>query len=117
MRELAWYNGVLTPLSEAKVSADDRAFYFGDGIYDVATVRKGVCFALDDHLQRFVTNAEKLRLNLDLSYDEIKALCLELLTHLDSDVEEAALYFQASRGTAPRNHVFPKMHGQIFISP
>lgn len=108
MRELAWYNGVLTPLSEAKVSADDRAFYFGDGIYDVATVRKGVCFALDDHLQRFVTNAEKLRLNLDFSYDEIKALCLELLTHLDSDIEEAALYFQASRGTAPRNHAFPE---------
>ncbi len=98
----------MTPLSEAKVSADDRAFYFGDGIYDVATVRKGTCFALDDHLTRFFGNAERLRLNLNLSYDEVKDICLELLTHLDPDVEEAALYFQASRGTAPRNHAFPE---------
>lgn len=108
MRELAWYNGALTTLSEAKVSADDRAFYFGDGIYDVATVRKGTCFALDDHLDRFFGNAERLRLNLNLSYDEVKGICLELLNHLDPDVEEAVLYFQASRGTAPRNHAFPE---------
>ncbi|MBQ3074687.1 MAG: aminotransferase class IV [Clostridia bacterium] len=108
MRELAWYNGVLTPLSEAKVSPNDRAFYFGDGIYDVATVRKGVCFALEDHLDRFFTNAEKLRFNMPLNKDELREVCRELISKLDADVEEAILYFQASRGTAPRKHVFPE---------
>lgn len=108
MREIAWYNGVVTELSEAKVSPDDRAFYFGDGIYDVATVRKGKCFALDDHLVRFFTNASKLRLHLSLSYEEVRGVCLDFLKQLDPDVEEAALYFQASRGTAPRNHAFPE---------
>ena len=107
MREIAWYNGVLTSLADAKVSADDRAFYFGDGIYDVATVRKGVCFALEDHLDRFYTNADRLRLNMPMNKDELRALCFELIEKLDSDVEEAVLYFQASRGTAPRNHAFP----------
>ncbi len=108
MREIAWYNGIITPLSEAKVPADDRAFYFGDGIYDVATVRKGVCFALEDHLERFYTNADRLRLNMPMNRDELRALCFELLGKLDSDVEEAVLYFQASRATAPRNHAFPE---------
>ena len=108
MREIAWYNGVMTPLAEAKVSPDDRAFYFGDGIYDVVTVRKGVCFALDDHLDRFYTNAERLRLNMPLCREELRGVCKELLANLDEDIDEAALYFQASRGTAPRNHAFPK---------
>ena len=108
MRELAWYNGVLTPLSEAKVSPDDRAFYFGDGIYDVASVRKGVCFALEDHLDRFFTNADRLRLNMPMTKDEVRELCKDLVAKLDTDVEQAILYFQASRGTAPRNHAFPE---------
>jgi len=108
MREIAWYNGVLTSLSEAKISPDDRAFYFGDGIYDVATVRNKVCFALEDHLDRFFTNADKLRFRMPLTKDEVRGVCLELVDKLDDDVDEAVLYFQASRATAPRNHAFPK---------
>ena len=108
MRELAWYNGRLTTPAEAQVSPDDRAFYFGDGIYDVATVRKGVCFALEDHLDRFFTNADRLRLNMPMTKDEVRELCKDLVAKLDADVEQAILYFQASRGTAPRNHAFPK---------
>lgn len=108
MRELAWYNGTLSSLSDAKVSPDDRAFYFGDGIYDVATVRKGVCFALEDHLDRFVTNADRLRLNLPMNKDQLRELCKDLVSKLDGDVDQAVLYFQASRGTAPRNHAFPE---------
>lgn len=107
MREISWYNGVLAPLSEAKVSPDDRAFYFGDGIYDVVTVRKGVCFALEDHLDRFFTNAERLRFNMPLGKDELRDLFIDLISKMDGDIEEAVLYFQASRATAPRAHAFP----------
>ncbi len=108
MKEIAWYNGKIMSLSEAEVSANDRAFYFGDGIYDVATVRKGVCFALDDHLDRFIGNAERLRLNLNMTREELVSVCKMLLSNLDGDIEEAVLYFQASRGSAPRSHAFPK---------
>ena len=38
----------------------------------------------------------------------MKELCLDLVKKLDPDVKEAVLYFQASRGTAPRNHAFPE---------
>ncbi|MBE6712672.1 MAG: D-amino acid aminotransferase [Ruminococcaceae bacterium] len=108
MREIAWYNGKLTTLEEARISPDDRAFYFGDGIYDVVTVRKGICFALEDHLDRFFTNAERLRLNMPMTKDEVRGVCDDLISKLDRDIEEAALYFQASRATAPRNHAFPE---------
>lgn len=108
MREIAWYNGTVTTVKEARIPADDRAFYFGDGIYDVATVRNKVCFGLEDHLNRFFDNAKLLRLNLQQTKDEVRAICLELLGMLDDDIPEAVLYFQASRGTAPRNHAFPE---------
>lgn len=108
MKDLAYYNGKITPISEMTIPANDRAYYFGDGIYDVAMVLGGKCFALEDHLDRFMTNAGKLRLNLNLTKDQLRALCLDLVSRLDKDVTEAVLYFQASRGTAPRNHPFPE---------
>ncbi|MBR2634186.1 MAG: aminotransferase class IV [Clostridia bacterium] len=108
MREIAWYNGTMTALSEARISPEDRAFYFGDGIYDVATVRKGVCFALEDHLDRFFRNAQRLKLNLAQTKEQVRKIIEELLSKLDRDIEEAVLYFQASRGTAPRSHAFPE---------
>ncbi|MBP5289284.1 MAG: aminotransferase class IV [Clostridia bacterium] len=108
MKDLAYYNGKITPAAEMTVPAEDRAFYFGDGIYDVTTVHGGKCFALDDHAARFYGNAQKLHFDLGLSLEELKALCRSLCDKLDRDVPEAVLYFQASRGTAPRSHVFPE---------
>ena len=108
MKDLAYYNGRVTPAGEMMIPAEDRAFYFGDGIYDVTTVHGGKCFALDDHCARFYGNAVKLKMDLGMTLDELKALCLSLIEKLDGDVPEAVLYFQASRGSAPRNHVFPE---------
>lgn len=108
MKDLAYYNGRITPAAEMMVSAQDRAFYFGDGIYDVTTVHHGKCFALDDHAARFYGNARKLHLDLGMTLEELKDLCRSLCEKLDGDVEEAVLYFQASRNSAPRNHVFPE---------
>jgi len=104
----AYYNGVFGDFDDIKIPLSDRSVFFGDGIYDVASVRKGVCFALEDHLNRFCNNAKKLRLNLCMTKEELRSLCLNLVSRLDSDVDEAVLYFQASRGTAPRDHSFPE---------
>ena len=108
MKNLAYYNGRIEEASKMMVPAEDRAFYFGDGVYDVTTVHNGKCFAMQDHLTRFYGNCRKLRLNLGMTMDEVKAICEDLVSKLDPDVKEAVLYFQASRGTAPRNHAFPE---------
>ncbi len=107
MKDLAYYNGRITAAAEMMIPAEDRAYYFGDGIYDVTTVHQGKCFALDDHAARFFGNAKKMRFDLGLTLPELKELCLDLCAKLDGDVKEAVLYFQASRGTAPRAHAFP----------
>lgn len=107
MQALAYYNGKVCPADEMTVSVNDRAFYFGDGIYDVTSVHNGKCFALDDHLDRFWGNSKKLSLDLDMTKEELRQIVLDFAANA-KDVPEAILYFQASRGSAPRNHAFPQ---------
>ncbi len=53
MREsICYLNGVLGPLSEAKVSVLDRGFIFGDGVYELVPVFDGMAFRLPEHLGR-----------------------------------------------------------------
>lgn len=108
MKDFAYYNGRICPAEEMMVPAEDRAFYFGDGIYDVTTVHHGKCFAMKDHLDRFFGNAAKLKINLGMTRQELEKICLDFVALQDPDVETAVLYLQASRGTAPRAHAFPK---------
>ncbi len=108
MKNLAYYNGRIEEASKMMIPAEDRAFYFGDGVYDVTTVHNGKCFAMQDHITRFYGNCKKLRIDLGMTIQELEKICLDLVSKLDPDVKEAILYFQASRGSAPRNHAFPK---------
>lgn len=89
------------------IPMNDRAVYFGDGVYDMAYVRHKVCFALQDHIDRFLNSCDLLKLPIQLSRDELTSLLNRLTGMLDDDLEDAMLYFQLSRGTAMRSHVFP----------
>ena len=40
--QLCWLNGYFVPESEARVSAFDRGFMFGDGVYEVTSLVEGV---------------------------------------------------------------------------
>ena len=52
MNSLAYYNGRITSIEDMMIPANDRGFYFGDGIYEVAMVYNRKIFALEDHLDR-----------------------------------------------------------------
>ena len=34
MKDLAYYNGKITSIDDMMIPANDRGFYFGDGIYE-----------------------------------------------------------------------------------
>ena len=52
MKDLAYYNGSITPINEMMIPANDRGFYFGDGIYEAAMVYHHKIFALQDPVFR-----------------------------------------------------------------
>ena len=105
MKDLAYYNGKITAIDDMMIPANDRGFYFGDGIYEAAMVFDYKIFALQDHLDRMFNSAAMLRIELPYTKEEVGALLTDLVQKLESSCQ--FLYWQVTRGTSPRNHLFP----------
>ncbi len=108
MKNVGYYNGDIAPLEELKISALDRAVYFGDGVYDVAFIHNRKFVALDDHLDRFFNSCRLLKIDIDMTREEITAIFQSLIDNADTCETDFILYWQMSRGVAPRGHVFPE---------
>ncbi len=108
MKDIAYYNGTIGRIDEVKAPITDRGFYFGDGVYDVTMVKNHKLFAMDDHLDRFYSSLSLLRIEPPMERGELEALLRDLVSRLDSDEPYNILYWQATRASAHRTHVFPK---------
>lgn len=67
----AYIDDVLVPISEAKISILDWGFLHSDATYDVVHVWDGKFFRLDDHLERFFTGIDKLRMSIRYTREEV----------------------------------------------
>ena len=97
---VAFIEGAYVPMSEAKISVLDWGFLRSDATYDVVHVWEGRFFRLDKHLARFRRSAEKLRLTLPYSDEEI----LEILRRcvVKAGLENAAyVEMVCTRGVSP----------------
>src|SRR3990172_7108897 len=99
-------NGQLVPLSKAVVPVTDRAFLFGDAVYEALRVFSGRPWLIDDHMHRLERSLGELRIKgIDLA--RLRRRIDE--TICTSGIEEAILYIQITRGAAwPRRHEFPQ---------
>ena len=105
MPNVAFINGAFVPLTEAKVSIEDRGFQFGDGVYEVIRTYGGRPFALEAHLARLDRSATALDLIQPYSRAEWTDHILEGVRR--AAFSEAKIYIQLSRGVAPRDHAYP----------
>ncbi|MCX7766298.1 MAG: aminotransferase class IV, partial [Candidatus Sumerlaeia bacterium] len=80
MSEVAFLNGEFLPLSEARVSVEDRGFQFADGVYEVVRVYQRQAFCLKEHLQRLERSAGEILLSLPYSISEMENICNELIS-------------------------------------
>jgi len=106
MNNIAYYNGKTGPIDEMTIPMNDRVVYFGDGVYEVAYVKNHKPFALYDHLDRFYNSCRMMSIDFYMTREELTELVQSLIDQIDTD-EECILYWQCSRGTAPRKHYFP----------
>lgn len=106
MENLAYYNGRISLIDEMMIPMNDRVCYFGDGVYEATMVNNHHIFALQDHLDRLYNSAGLVRIQIPYTKEELGQLLKELV--LKVDAPEQMLYWQVTRGTAPRNHIFPK---------
>ena len=105
MKDLAYYNGAVAPIDELRIPINDRACYFGDGVYEATMVRNYNIFALEEHLDRLYNSARMVEIEIPVSRGELTALLKDLVKKVDTP--DQILYWQITRGTAPRNHIFP----------
>jgi len=109
MTHLAYYNGKIGPLEEMTIPVNDRAVYFGDGVYEVVLVRNGYPFALHEHVDRFYNSLKFMRINFEMDKRKLEDTLLNCLSQSEPDPKfsEQMIYWQVSRGTATRLHPFP----------
>lgn len=103
---LVYLNGEIVDERDALISVNDRGFVFADGIYEVIRVFGGKPFEMERHLERLERSAASIRLELDPSAEEIGRIAEDLLVR--EAAEEASVYIQVTRGSAPRSHAIPK---------
>jgi D-alanine transaminase len=102
-----YLNGSFLPLAEARVSPLDRAFLFGDAVYEVVPVYGGRPFRLREHLDRLNRSLAALRMPAPRSHPEWAAICLELAAQAGG--QDCYIYLQVSRGAeVGRNHAWPE---------
>ncbi len=112
MPELAFVNGKIMPIEEAKVPIEDRGYQFGDAVYEVVNSFNGKFFGLEEHLDRLERSLRELSYP-PVSRDEVKKGMLEILNR--SGMDHASVYLQISRGVAPRNHAYAGLNGVQMI--
>ncbi|MBO5845103.1 MAG: aminotransferase class IV [Clostridia bacterium] len=102
MKNLGYYNGKYDLIENMMVPMNDRACYFGDGLYEAVYTRNHIMYALDEHMDRLYDSAQRLGINIPHTKAQFTAILEELVKKVDSD--EQLVYFQVSRGTEMRNH-------------
>ena len=97
-RAMAWIDGGMVPLDEAKVPVRDLGLMYADMTYDVVHTWKGGFFRLEDHLDRFLASCDGLRLDPGIDRDGLRRRLAELVRA--SGLSDTLVYFACTRGTA-----------------
>jgi D-alanine transaminase len=104
---ICYLNGTYQPLTEARVSPLDRAFLFGDAVYEVLPVYSSRPFRLREHLDRLNRSLDGIRMSPPLSHAEWAEICRDLIAR--NSAVDAYLYLQVTRGAElGRNHAWPE---------
>jgi D-alanine transaminase len=102
---ICYLNGDYLPLAEARVSPLDRAFLFGDAVYEVLPIYASRPFRLREHLDRLNRSLAGIRMSAPLPHAGWAQLCRELISR--NSAREAYLYLQVTRGAElGRNHAW-----------
>jgi branched-chain amino acid aminotransferase len=105
-----WVDGELLPASERHLSAFDRGFQLGDGIFETLRATGGRATELPEHLARLHRSAQGLDIGLPAGIDERLASGIQALLAadgLDGTDADASIRITVSRGAFRSRGVLP----------
>ncbi|MHB1566465.1 MAG: aminotransferase class IV [Acidiferrobacter sp.] len=103
-----YLNGNWVPAEAASVSAFDRGFVFGDGVYEVVPIYGERPFRAAAHIQRLTASLAAVRITVPHGMGDWPALLDALAQTLPAGAGDGSIYLQVTRGAAPRQHSFPR---------
>jgi D-alanine transaminase len=78
---------------------------FADGVYEVILFYKNKLIDNEWHLDRLFRSLGEINIKLDLSYEKLSNICLELCKR--NNLQDASIYIQITRGATSRNQLIP----------
>jgi D-alanine transaminase len=85
----------------------DRAFLFGDAVYEVLPIYSSRPFRLREHLDRLNRSLGGIRMSAPLAHAEWAEICRDLIAR--NSAIDGYLYLQVTRGAEfGRNHAWPE---------
>jgi D-alanine transaminase len=106
MSRIAYVNGRYLPLPHALVHVEDRGFQFADGVYEVLYRHDGRLIDRELHLDRLARSLRELRLTAPMGRAALLVVIDEVARR--NRLASGLIYMQVTRGSAPRQHVFPR---------
>lgn len=106
MPRIAYVNGAYVRHGEAAVHIEDRGYQFADGVYEVVTVINGILVDEEGHLDRLDRSLDELDMASPMGRPALKFVLREIIRR--NRIRTGIIYFQVTRGVAPRDHPFPK---------
>lgn len=113
MENLGYYDGKYDLIENMTVPFDDRVHFFGDGVYDATCAGNHIIFNLEEHIERFYNSAKLLEIRIPHAKDELKNILNEMVKKVDGDTH--FVYWQITRGVAPRGHAYPEGEAKLWI--
>lgn len=108
MSRIAYVNGRYVRHADASVHIEDRGYQFSDGVYEVCGVRGGKLMDEELHLARLQRSLSELRIASPMTFAALRQVLREVVRR--NRIENGLVYFQVTRGVAPRDHPFPGTH-------
>ncbi|WP_270933977.1 aminotransferase class IV [Falsiroseomonas oryzae] len=116
-KALAWVEGEVVPLDQARIPVRDLGLMYADMTYDVVHTWRGGFFRLEDHLDRFLGSCIGLRLDPGLDRAALRRLLADLVRR--SGLPDTLVYFACTRGSAvpgtrdPGRHVAHRLFATV----
>lgn len=104
---ICFLNGTFLPLNEARISAMDRGFLLGDGVYEILPAYRGRLFSFTEHYARLENSLAAIQLISPYTLNEWKTILQDLVDRNGGG--DQFIYLQITRGPAAvREHHFPE---------